>query len=201
VFPDYPATKRHLQKEFTAAIRKETKKDPLISLIHVRQSYEGNAFTFTTDDGFSQTGTYKELSTKFEISNDEILKRGPEAYFSRVPQIAKEWVEKESRLLFQMMDEVTERTGNVVNAESKPLSPELILAALDKVAISFDEFGNAILPALVVHPDKLEGMKKEFQKYESDPLFKLKYKLKYKLIIDKKRREWLDRESDRKLVD
>lgn len=201
MLPDYPATKRYLQKEFTAAIKKENKKDPITSLIQVRQSYEGNTFAFTTDDGFLQSGTYKDLSTKFEISKAEVLKRGPEAYFSRVQQIAKEWAEKQSRLFFQMMDEVTETTGNVVNAKSKPLSPELILAALDKVAISFDEFGNAILPALVVHPDKLEGMKKEFQKYESDPLFTLKYKLKYKLIIDKKRQEWFDRESDRKLVD
>ncbi len=201
MLPDYPETKRHLQKEFVAAIRKETKKDPFISMIHFRESYEGNSFRFTTDDGFSQTGGYKEISTKFEISKDEIVKKGPDAYFSRIPQIAKDWIALQSRLLFQKMDEVTKKTGNIVDAKSKPLSPELILAALDKIAISFDEFGNANLPAIVVHPDKLEKMKKEFQKYESDPLFMTKYKLMYKLIIDKKRQEWLDRESDRKLVD
>lgn len=201
MLPDYPETKRHLQKEFIAAIGKETKKDPIISMIHFRESYEGDTFRFTTDDGFSQTGTYKEISTKFEISKDEIVKKGPDAYFSRIPQIAKDWIERQSRLLFQKMDEVTETTGNIVDAKSKPLSPELILAALDKVAVSFDEFGNANLPAIVVHPDKLERMKKEFQRYESDPLLMIKYKLMYKLIIDKKRQEWLDRESDRKLVD
>ena len=201
VLPDYPKTKRYLQKEFTAAIKKETKKDPIISMIHFRESYEGDTFKFTTEDGFSQTGTYEEISTKFEITKDEVVKRGPEAYFSRVQKIGEEWIELQSRLLFQKMNEVTEITGNIVDAKSKPLSPELILAALDKVAISFDEYGNANLPALVVHPDKLESMKKEFRKYESDPLFMIKYKLTYKLIIDKKRQEWFDRESDRKLVD
>ena len=201
MLPDYPTAKRHLQKEFATAIRRETKKDPVMSMIRFRESYEGNTFKFTTYDGFSQIGTYKEIATKFEISKDEMLKRGPEAYFSRVQQIAREWVKQQSRLLFQKMDEVTEITGNVVDAKSKPLSPELILAALDKVAISFDEFGNPNLPALVVHPDKLERMKEEFRKHESDPLFTMKYKLMFKLIIDKKRQEWLDRESDRKLVD
>lgn len=54
---------------------------------------------------------------------------------------------------------------------------------------------------MVSHPDKREAMKKEFEKHDSDPLFIIKYNLKYKLIIDKKRQEWLDRQSDRKLVD
>jgi hypothetical protein len=201
MLPDYPATKKYLQKKFTATIRKETKKDPFIGMIQFRESYEGNTFRFTTNDGFFQKGGYKEISTKFEISKDEIVEKGPDAYFSRVPQIAKDWIELETRLLIQKMDEVTRKTGNIVNGKSKPLSPELILDALDKVAISFDEFGNANIPALVVHPDNFEKMKKEFKKYESDPLFMIKYKLLYKLIIDKKRREWLDRESDRKLVD
>lgn len=130
MLPDYPSTKRHLQKEFINALRNETKKDPIMSLIHFRESYEGNTFSLTTEDGFYQTGTYNEVSTKFEISKEEVLKRGPEACFSRVPQIAKDWVEQQARLLFQMMDKVTEITGNVVEAKFKPLSPELIIAAL-----------------------------------------------------------------------
>ena len=201
MLPDYPATKKHLQKEFLAAMKKENEKDPVVSMIHFRESFEGDTFKLTTIDGFSQQGQYKEIFTKFEISKDEIVKRGPEAYFSRVKQIAKEWAEQQARLLFQKMDEVTEITGNVVDAKSKPLSPELILAALDKVAIDFDEYGNANLPALFVPPGKIERMKEEFRKYEADPLFIIKYKLIYKLIIDKKRQEWFDRESNRKLVD
>jgi hypothetical protein len=201
VLPDYPEAKKHLQKEFIKALRKESEKDPIINMIHVRRSYEGNAFEFETEDGFSQSGSYKLLASKFEISKDEVIEKGPDAYFLRIPQIAKEWIDKQSRLLFQKMEEVTAATGNIVDAKSKPISPELILAALDKIAINFDEFGNPIVPSIVLHPSKLEAMKKEFGRFQSDPILLVKYKFAYKLIMDKKRQEWYDRESNRKLVD
>jgi hypothetical protein len=146
-------------------------------------------------------GSYQEISTKFEISKEELLKSGPEAYFSRVPQIAKEWSEKQAQLFFKKMDEIVEATGNVVDAKSRPLSPSLYLAALDTVAMSFDEFGNPNLPSLFLHPDKAEKMKEEFQKLETNSILKLKFNLLRKLIIDKKRQDWVDRESNRKLVD
>mgnify|MGYP005842212155 CR=1 FL=1 len=197
MLPDYPKTKRYLRKEFVAAVQKETSKNPLISMIKFREIHEGNTFQLTTDDGFSQKGKYKEMAVPFEISKEEMVARGPEAYFSKVEQIAKEMGTQHSQKLSRMMDEITEVTGNKVDAKSKPLSPELILTALEKVAISFDEFGNPILPTLIVSPEQYEKMKKEIPNWKPDPVLGTRRKL----IIAKKRQEWLDRESNRKLVD
>jgi hypothetical protein len=63
--------------------------------------------------------------------------------------------------------------------------------------MDFDELGFPIYPTLILSPDLYEKVKSELQRWSSDP----KVIARQKEIIDKKRKEWLDRESNRKLVD
>ena len=204
MLPDYPKTKRYIQKRFQNLIQKEIRDNPLLSLIKYRDVHEGSTYSITSEDGYTQKGAYKNISAisaKFEISQEEMILKGPEALFSRVRQIAEEMINQSHHDFVKVMEEATERTGNIVDAKSKSFSPELILAALDKVSIDFDEFGNPILPALIVSPEQFEKIKKEIPEWESDPILTIKYNILRKLIIDKKRQEWIDRESSRQLVD
>jgi len=197
MLPDYPKIKKDLQKRFSDAIKEEIQKDPLLSSLRVRMVNEGNAVVSSSVEGFTQKIEYKEISAKFEIKNEEIIEKGPIAVFSRVKQIAREIGGQQSQMFIKKMDEVTQRTGNVVNAKARPLSPQLILEALEKIAIDFDELGNPIFPSLVVSPQQYEKIKKDFPKWESD----LDFRKKQAELIEKKRKEWLDRESNRKLAD
>jgi hypothetical protein len=197
MLPDYPKMKKYLEKRFSDAIKDEIQKDPLLSTLKVRKVHEGDVLVSSSVEGFSERIEYKEISAKFEIKNEEIIEKGPDAYFSRVKQIAKEIGGQQSQIFIKKMDEVTQRTGNVVNAKARPLSPQLILEALEKIAFDFDEHGNPIFPSLVVSPQQYEKIKKEIPKWESDP----DLRTKHTELIEKKRKEWLDRESNRKLAD
>lgn len=197
MLPDYPKIKKYLEKKFTDAIKREIQKDPLLSSLRVRIVNEGNAVVSSSIEGFSERIEYKKISAKFEIKNEEIIEKGPNVYFSRVKQIAEEIGGQQSQMFIKKMDEVTQRTGNVVNAKARPLSPQLILEALEKIAIDFDEHGNPIFPSLVVSPQQYEKIKEEIPKWESDP----DLRKKHTELMEKKRKEWLDRESNRKLVD
>lgn len=197
MLPDYPSIKKKIQKKFREAVKKEIQKDPLLSQIKTHQVNEGNILTSSSIDGYSESVEYKLISAKFEITKEEIINKGPDAFFSKVDELAKEMGKQQSQLVFNKMEEVTERTGQVVDAKSKPLSPQLILEALEKVAIDFDEYGNPIFPSLVLSPDQYEKIKDEIPKWESDP----ELRRKHKELIEKKRLEWIDRESRRKLVD
>lgn len=196
MLPDYPNIKRNLINKFNEAIRNEIQKDPLFSKIKIHYVNEGNVMISSSMDGYSEKKEYEEMSTRFEIKTEEIISKGPNAYFSRIKTIAKEMIKKQHQSLFKKMHEVTQRTGNVVDAKSKPLSPQLINEALEKVTIDFDEYGNPIFPSLVMHPDQFEKIKDQLPIWESDP----EVQKRYKEIIEKKRREWFDRESNRKLV-
>ena len=197
MLPDYPSIKRKIQKKFVEAIKREIQKDPLLSQIRIHHIHEGDILTSSSIDGYSESVSYRLMSAKLEITKEEIIKKGPNAFFSKVDVIAKEMTKQQSRLLFEKMEKVTERTRHVVDAKSKSISPQLILEALEKIAIDFDEFDNPIFPALVLHPDQYDKIKDETPKWDSDP----ELRRKHRELIEKKRREWIDRENRRKLVD
>ena len=197
MLPDYPSIKRKLQKNFLEAVEKEIQKDQLLANIKFHHVHEGDSLTYSSIDGYSESVAYKSTAAKFEITKEEIINKGPDAFFSKVDELAKEMVKQHSQSLLKKMGEVTERTGQVVESKSKPLSPQLILEGLEKVAIDFDELGNPIFPSLVLPPDKYEKYKNEIPKWYADP----KFQKKLKELIEKKRREWIDRENRRKLVD
>lgn len=197
MLPDYPSMKRKIQKKFGETIKKESQKDPLLSQIKRRLVHEGDVLTVSDIEGYSESVEHKLISAKLEIAKEEIINKGPDAFFSKVDKLAKEMAKQQSQLFFNKMEEVAERTGQVVDAKSKPLSPQLILQVLEKVAIDFDEYGNPIFPSLVLSPDQYEKIKDEIPKWESDP----EVRRKHKELIEKKRLEWIDRESRRKLVD
>lgn len=51
------------------------------------------------------------------------------------------------------MMEVTEATGNTINAEGRPLSFDMINDAIELIDISFDEQGKPNLPSIMVGPE------------------------------------------------
>ena len=62
--------------------------------------------------------------------------------------------------------------------------------------IDFDEKGNPILPTIVLHPDMMKRIEGKLAEWESDP----ELQARRKNILAKKKEEWRDRESNRKLV-
>ena len=61
-----------------------------------------------------------------------------------------------ARHVFARMDEIAEENGMVVDARGAPFSADLFVEGLEKMDIDFDAQGNAIMPAYVVHPSKME---------------------------------------------
>jgi len=198
MLPDYPFIKEKIRKKLDEEIRKEIRKDPFLSHIRTQCVNEGNILTSTSVNGFSESVELKPiLAGGFEITEEEIIDKGPIALFSRIPEIARKIIDGRSRLLFEKMEEVTSRTGNIVDAKFQPLSPKIVLDALEKVEIDFDEYGNPLFPILVLSKDQYEKIKNEITKWEPDP----ELLRKHRELIETKRLEWIDRENSRKLVD
>ena len=197
MLPDFPTVKKKIRDDFNKKIREKIDNAPFISQIGIKRVYEGNILTSSSMEGYTESGEYKRISSGFSVSPDEIIEKGAKAFFSQIDKISEELIKQQSQVIFKKMDEVTERTGNIVNAKGKGISPEIILEALEKVTIDFDEFGNPLFPALILNPNDRERVKDEIPKWEADP----NLRKKYLELVEKKRREWRDRESRRKLVD
>ena len=77
------------------------------------------------------------------------------------------------------------------------MTPELIMKTLEKIDISFDEFGNPLIPTLIVRPEILKKMEENVDIWKETP----ESREKMRKLIEKKRSEWIDRQNRRKLVD
>ena len=197
MLPDFPTVKKKIENDFNKKIREKMNNDLVLSQIGRKRVHEGNIHTSSSMDGYTESSEYKYISSGFSISTDEIIEKGVDAFISQIDKISEELIKQQLQLLFKKMDEITERTGNIVNAKGKNISPEVILEALDKVQFDFDEFGNPLYPSLVLHPNDMEKIKDEIPKWDIDPI----WKKCLELLVEKKRREYHDRESHRKLVD
>jgi hypothetical protein len=197
MLPDFPTVKKKIEDDFNKKIREKVSSAPFLSQIRRKRVHEGNILTSSSVEGYTERGEYKLISSGFLIKPDEIIEKGVEAFFSQIDKISEEFINQQSQVIFKKMDEVTERTGNIVNAKGKGIYPEIILEALEKVTIDFDEFGNPHFPALILNPKDWEKIKDKIPKWEADP----NLRKKHLELVEKKRREWRDRESHRKLVD
>ena len=198
MLPDYPALKQKLNEKFEDIIKNKVQEEPFLSQIQRKIIQEGNTFSITSSDGYSSKTDYEEFASHYEISFDEIIKNGPEAFYSKAAEVSKELANNMVKHSIGVLEEVTERTGNVVKREKgKPITPTVILDAIEKMEIGFDEKGNPIMPTLLISSEDFEKIKNNLREWEANG----ELEERRKEIIEKKRKEWLDRESNRKLVD
>jgi hypothetical protein len=198
MLPDYPRLKKVLNEQFVESIKKNVENDPFLGQIQKQEVHEGNTLRITSVDGFSTTTNYPEIASKFEIGFDEIIKDGPKAFFSRKDVISKEMIQGLTKQTLEYLDKVTEKTGNVVSAkEAIAKSSNPILELFEKIELSFDERGFPIMPSIVGSPEDTEKIKGYLKELRTNP----EIQEKFLQIIEKKRKQWLDRENSRKLVD
>lgn len=196
MLPDYPEIKKIIQTKFERLINEESKKGSFLSVIREKRIYEGDFLESTSIDGYLDKREYAEISETFSVTKEEIIEKGFDAYFEQIPEIAQKIKNSKEKQIIDKIDEVTDRVGNVINGKSKSFA-ENYLEVLEKMSISFDEYGFPIIPTLIVSPEFYEKSKDEISAFDEDPVMKKKFKD----IIYKKKGEWLDKEDNRKLVD
>jgi hypothetical protein len=196
MLPDFPVQKQYMASQISKAIAQRMKKDPLVSMIHAHYMKEGSSVEVQSP-GWRDQVELTEVGFEGQVSLDDLIKEGPEAYLKQALRAAEAFIEAQHKMLIAKVNEVTEKTGMTLDAKGKPFSPEMLLEAMERMELSFSETGQPIMPTLVVHPKLLETIKEKMPEWEKDESF-MKRRDE---LIDRKRREWLDRENRRKLVD
>ena len=101
------------------------------------------------------------------------------------------------RGLFEMLDKVTKETGNVVNCGGKPIDSTSFLDLLDKVQIDFTPEGIPHWPSFCSGSTMQAQLQEQFPKWLVDPAFQTRLGK----IVERKREEFFERETCRRLVD
>jgi len=197
MLPDFPKIKKKHVESINKYLKELIHQDPLFSGIRVEHHFEGSRMSYKTVDGEPNETEYQAASSEFQVKREDVIAKGAMAYVENLRDAAEEMKRQKAGYFFEKMKEVTDRTGNVVNGKGHPFSFELFVESIKKIWIDFDEDGKPIMPTMVVSPELGEKLRVILPEWEKNP----EYKKTIDDIIDKKRKEWNDRESHRKLVD
>jgi hypothetical protein len=198
MLPDFPKIKKKHVEAIDKYLGELVNQDPLFSGIRVEHHFEGSRMSYKTVNGEPNETKYHQVaSSEFQVKREDIIAKGAMAYVENLRAAAEEMKRQKAGYLFEKMKEVTDRTGNVVNGKGQPFSFELFAELVNKIWIDFDEDGKPIMPTMVVPPELGEKLRVILPEWEKKP----EYKKTIDEIIDRKRKEWNDRESHRKLVD
>lgn len=197
MLPDFPRLKRDIQKRLLDALQNTIEKQaPLTAEISVHRQIEGHEHEHEIGQGKSKKGRFKEIASQFSIPANISSTETAEQVMLNLRAMASDIAKQYEGMLFSTLHDVTRETGNTLDARGKPFHLSLVLDMLERVWIDFDEKGNPILPTIVLHPDMMKRIEGKLAEWESDP----ELQARRKNILAKKKEEWRDRESNRKLV-
>lgn len=153
--------------------------------------FEGDHFGIIREDGKEEIEPLKRLEGSKIITNEN-LKSDPNVIQDTIESLSEELARQQSQLVIEEMG----KTPNQIDGKGRPII-ETFFEALEKIWIDFDENGAPLFPTLIMGPELYEKSKDTFIAAENDP----EIKKRFEALMDKKKREWLDRESTRKLVE
>jgi hypothetical protein len=199
MLPDFPKLKERLLRLAWFEHRGRIQADELIGAIRAVPYHEGRGFATGDVDGYVEHTEPEVRAFSYEIERDAIIDRGVDALRESLAKATALQLQAMHEMLLRKAGEATERVGNKVDAGGQPFSAELYFQMLETVQIDFDEVGRPDISGrrMVMHPDQAERVRALMEQWEKDESFQQRYRD----IMLKKREDWRDRESNRKLVD
>lgn len=197
MLPDFPIIKSRWSKIFLKFMKEQMHRSSIMAEIKTDPHFEGNRMSTKHDEGDVDKSNYNLLSTELSVKTDDIIKFGFKAFIMGLNKAAEELKSQQSKMVFEKLSEVTTKTGNIVDAGGQPISHDLLLKTLETIQLDFDDNGKPSMPTMVVSPQQYEKIKEKIVEWENDP----ECQKQFEQTINQKRKEWHDRESNRKLVD
>ena len=197
MLPDFPAIKREIASFLNRRSREQIRQDPFLSRIRHKRIFEGRRTTIKRDDDKTEQIYQIKLESGLYVTREELIEQGIQIVLERSVPPVETIMDQQVRLILEEAQKSAEKVGNVIDAKGSKFTFELFLNGLEKIQIEFDEKGTPLMPTLYISPEMLEQVKANLEEWNTNP----EYKERFNALIDKKRREWNDREGNRRLVD
>lgn len=195
MLPDFPDAKSMLLRRFLSAYGQQVDRG-VLPLPWFCQ-HEGDRNTLQREDGTIHESAPGTLSVDFEIPKDQLPNMSLADIERHYVSAGRNMAGQLMGSLFRAVDRATEQAGTAIDASGRPLTSDLFLDLLDRVELDFDSTGSMIPPSIVLHPHMWEAIKDDVAGWETDREFLRRYRP----LIERKREDWRERESRRKLVD
>ncbi|MBX7045389.1 MAG: hypothetical protein K1X86_06055 [Ignavibacteria bacterium] len=158
--------------------------------------FEGNKSCMIRTNEQPDETEFKPIKSTMEIKFNEISDSNINTIIEKYDKVAKEFAEQQLKITFDSVEEVTKKTGNVVNAKGKNFNYEHLHEMIEKIWLDFDNDGKPLFPTFITGTTAGDNIIKAFQSFEKRP----DYKKRFEELLDFKKRQFYDREGNRKLV-
>ena len=195
MLPDYPEIKKKIFDVYTARMNNIIKCSSFDNFAK-HTIFEGYRNRIIRHDGTVDDTEFKELTSNISIDFKNFEGVSVEDIMKKVDECAFEMAKQQSQHFVKVIENTVNNVGNTVKCDGEPFNPEHIFDMLEKVEISFNKDSTPNFPTFVAAPDTLNIVAEVLKMIEDTP----ELKVKMDNILKKKRSEWRDRESSRKLV-
>jgi len=100
----------------------------------------------------------EKVSAEIHFKPMKIAEASAQNLDAMLDDIALQMAKGMDAMMHRKINEVTKKTGNVVDGKGAGFSEDLFLEAMDKMDHSFDENGVWDTPTIIVHPDVLAAV-------------------------------------------
>lgn len=197
MLPDFPKTKSEISKRLSLRLRqKTTQLSVLTSLARPIVQHEGTLHSYPQEGFGNVTDGFEHFQVPIKLTLDELKSLTGSKLAEKMDAMAEEMARKTSEHGYRVLDQVTAKAGNVLDASGQPFDKGHFLSMLEMVDMGFTPEGKPDF-TIVAHPDMVQALLSCWPEWEKD----LEFMRRYESLLSMKREAWLDRESDRKLVD
>jgi hypothetical protein len=131
------------------------------------------------------------IAITIEIAGEDIMNYNIEKFAEIIYDFTFERINQMHLMMLETVKNITDFTGNVIDAQGKPFSFDLFLDMLEKLEIRFDDNGNPILPSMVVGTELFKKIKDTKMTKEQEE--------RHNQIIDAKRKQYYAEKRNRRL--
>jgi len=193
MLPDFIDLKVKLQKRMEGGVFRDLTGDALLSRIRHVDTHEGDSFSIHRCDGTVQRKKYKLHEVRVQVSRSELREKGIAAVVEVLSNMKEQMTRVTHTQFYKVLEEETARHGNVLE---RAMSGEALLEVMERQWMTFDDDDQPEL-GIICHPSNVSALTAAMRQIESEP----ELKKRHDAILAKKRKEWRDREANRKLVD
>lgn len=157
--------------------------------------HEGHRLALIREDGTFDEMEWKKVEASETINPDEVENWTEQQIYAHYERLGARMAFQQKKMTLEEINKAVKSVGNEVSLNGPP-SADGILKLYEKIWIEFQDDGKHVPLTLVCSPEAKSQFEKAFQQLESDP----EMRKRFEELMQRKRDDWRERESARKLV-
>lgn len=198
MLPDVPEQKSRLMTFVQRYLRTAPyRANPLLGRLNTFVQHEGEDASFQRVDGKVKHMGYQTFSDTLSINGADIPTLTLEKLCGMMDEIGRKMAEAKFRSLLAKVDEAVEESGNSFDMKGQPFSQEHYFQVLEGISMHFDEDGSWEHPTIIANPKQAKNIQEKLAEWSKEESFRKKMDE----LIERKRKQFYDRENLRQLAD